>query len=59
MEADKRERREKIAVIATQIVASQIKKGEIPNTDEAVQAAMPEAVETARAAYDAAAEFLS
>lgn len=52
-------RRKRIVAIATQIVASQIEKGEIEATDEAIKKAMPEAIATAKAAYNAAVEFIS
>jgi hypothetical protein len=48
----------RIKAIASQIVSAQIERGEIPLTDEAIRAAMPEAIETAREAVSAVNEFL-
>jgi len=48
----------RIKAIMCQIVESQIDRGEIPCTDDAIKAAMPEALKLARAAVNAANEFL-
>lgn len=48
----------RVKEIATAIVIGMIERGEIPKTDEAILAAFPEAVDTARAALCAAEEFL-
>ena len=53
------QRKERIKAIAIQIVTSQVAKGEVAETEEAIEAAMREAVQTAKAAYDAAQEFLT
>lgn len=53
-------RKQRIKQIACEMVASQVKKGEVnPDDDAALRAAVAEAVETARAAYDAAMEYVS
>lgn len=55
---DKERRRQRIIEIATQIVTSQVAKGEIEDSDEVIKEATLEAVEIAQAAYDAAVEYL-
>ena len=54
-EADKR----RIVNIASQLVAARIERGEIPETDEAIRAAMPEAVRDAKQTVNAMWEFLA
>lgn len=56
---DQENRRKRIAEIATQIIVSEIERGEVEDSDEAVAKALPEAIRTAKAAYDAAEEYLS
>lgn len=53
-EADKK----RIRAIACQLVESQILAGDIACTDDAIRAAMPDAIETARQAVTAANEFI-
>lgn len=53
-------RKQLIKRIACEMVASQVEKGEVnPDDAAALRAAVAEAVETARAAYDAAMEYVS
>lgn len=52
-------RRRRIIEIASTIVGQRIERGEIAGTDEAIRAAMPEAIDLARSAYDAAMEYIS
>ena len=54
-EADK----ERIKTLAARFVISQIERGEIPATDDAIRAAMPVAVRTAKRTINAVWEFLS
>lgn len=54
-EADKR----RIVNIASRLVAAKIERGEIPETEEAIRAAMPEAVRDAKQTVNAMWEFLS
>jgi hypothetical protein len=49
----------RITVIASRLVEGRIVKGEIPCTDEAIRAAMPQAVEDARQVVLATDEFLA
>jgi hypothetical protein len=49
----------RISVIAARLVEGRIVKGEIPCTDEAIRAAMPQAVEDARQVVLATDEFLA
>lgn len=58
-DADSKRRKKRIAEIATEIVSNQMARGEIEQSDEAIQKAMPAAVKLAREAYDAAVEYLS
>jgi hypothetical protein len=51
-------RQKRIKAIAVAIVSGQMERGEIEQTEEAMRAAVKEAVETARAAFDAAEEYL-
>lgn len=48
----------RIKAIAAKLVETQIEKGDIPCTDEAIRAAMPQAVEDARQVVVAVDEFL-
>lgn len=54
-EADKR----RIVNIASQLVAAKIERGEIPETDDAIRAAMPDAVRDAKQTVNAMWEFLA
>ena len=54
-EDDKR----RIVNIASQLVAGQIERGDIPMTDEAIRGAMPTAVTLAKQTVNAMWEFLS
>jgi hypothetical protein len=54
-EADKR----RIVNIASQLVAGKIERGEIPETDDAIRAAMPDAVRDAKQTVNAMWEFLA
>jgi hypothetical protein len=49
----------RIKVIASRLVEGRIVSGEIPCTDEAIRAAMPQAVEDARQVVLATDEFLA
>lgn len=51
--------RRRIVNIASQLVAAQIERGEIPMTDEAIKAAMPSAVRDAKQTVNAMWEFLA
>lgn len=54
------QRKVRIKQIACEMVASQVEKGEVnPDDDAALRAAVAEAVDTARAVYDAALEYVS
>ena len=57
LDLDAHQRR--VVNIATLLVAGMIERGEIEDTDEAIQAAMPRAVADARAIVNAAEEFIS
>jgi len=48
----------RIRALACRLVESKVTKGEIELTDEAIRAAMPEAIEAARQAVTAVNEFL-
>jgi hypothetical protein len=48
----------RIKAIAAKLVEGRIENGEIPCTDEAIRAAMPQAVEEARQVVVATDEFL-
>jgi hypothetical protein len=50
--------RERITNLMRRLVEGQIERGEIPCTDEAIRAAMPAAFDLARAAVNAANEFI-
>jgi hypothetical protein len=52
-------RKRRIAEIASAIVAGMIEKREIECTEEDIKRAMPQAIADAKAAYDAAEEFVS
>lgn len=52
-------RTHRIVAIASEMVAEMISLGHIPRTMKAIRAAMPQAVEDAAAAYDAAIEYIS
>lgn len=53
-------RKKRIKQIACEMVASRVEKGEVnPDDAAALRAAVAEAVETARAVYDAAMEYVS
>ena len=48
----------RIKAMACQLIEGQIERGVIACTDEAIRAAMPQAIEDARQAVSAAHEFL-
>ncbi len=48
----------RIKAIACQLIEGQIVAGKLECTDEAIRAAMPQAIEDARQAYTAAVEFV-
>lgn len=60
MKTEKELRKIRVTAIASELVASQVIKGELDPDDEgALRAATREAVETAIAVHDAAMEYLS
>ena len=59
IDADRKRRKKRIAEIATEIVSNQMEKGEIEQSEEALQKAMPAAVKLAKEAYDAPEDFFS
>lgn len=50
--------RGRIKRLMTALVAGKIERGEIPCTDEAIKAAMPQALSDAKAVVNAAIEYL-
>lgn len=51
--------RKRITNLAAQLVIAKVEKGEIPCTDEAIKAAMPEAVKDATQTINAVNEYLA
>ncbi len=51
--------RQRIMNIASRLVEAQIALGQIPATEDAIQAAIPEAVQDAKATVNAMWEYLS
>ena len=50
--------RRRVVSLASRLVEGMIQRGEIPFTDEAIRAAMPQAVSDAKSVVLAAEEFL-